>query len=116
MRKAILFGLVLVTALFVAPSCRQLSAVEWPKVVQCGPDVEDVVGAVTRVLFGEGNVHDELSDMARVHGTETILCIVDELREAWTAPGAAQTPERIHGAQSAAKFLGDVGTEIQRAD
>lgn len=79
------------------------SPVDWPVVVQCSPDVGDLVGIVTQILFTNGGESADtisasalsaLEDLGREHGFDTIACLVDALASRWSAPGAAQTPER----------------------
>lgn len=108
--------LLILAALLALPACKALGEVNWPKVAQCGPDVGDVVGAVSRVLLGKGDVVTELTDLARTHGTDTVVCLVDHLRADWSSPGASATPERVRGVARADVFLDEIGTDIQRSE
>lgn len=116
-------GLVLPLAMFLccgtlvtATAClppSQGGGVDWPKVAQCAPDVGDVIGIVSRVLFGSGDVKAELAEVAKEYGGEAVTCAVKQLQNKFTAPGAASSPERTHASERAAAFLDEVGTKFE---
>jgi len=95
-----------------APACKPDGGVDWPQVAKCAPDVSDVIGIVQRVLFGSGDVKAELTELAKEHGYEAVACAVETLKNKYTAPGSAVTPERTHAAERAQAFLDDIGTEF----
>lgn len=118
--NALVLSVLAVTALACAPSClpdSQGGGVDWPKVAKCGPSVDDVVGAVERVLLSDGTggmsdrAKSELEQLAQKHGANTIACLVDLLIQQWTSPGAAQLPERIAAAGRGRGFLSAEGVE-----
>jgi hypothetical protein len=103
-------------------SCVPHGPIDWPRVVQCGPDISDIIGAVTRILLSDnhesdaatlsGRAKDELSGLARTHGPDTVLCVIERLVNDWTAPGAASDPTRALGAARGQAFLDEVGVDI----
>lgn len=95
------------------PACLPGGGVDWPKVAKCAPGVEDVIGIVSRVLFGSGDVKTELAEVAREYGQEAVVCAVNTLQNKFTAPGAASSPERAHASERAAAFLDEVGTKFE---
>lgn len=120
MRTITLVLATVASALCTAPSClpeTQVGGVDWPKVAKCGPNVDDVVGAVERVLLsdGTGSLSDrakhELEQLAQQHGANTVACLVDLIVQQWTSPGAAQLPDRIAGASRGRGFLSAAGVE-----
>lgn len=106
-------GIVLALGLALG-GCQQLQVPDWPEVVECGPDVSDLVSVVSRVLLGQGDVVSELTQLAGTHGYDTVACLVDQLRSDWTESGAAASPERARGVQRAGAFLAEVGTRVER--
>ena len=95
---------------------------DWPKYVECGPDVSDLIATVTRVLFENGGsssetlgdrARAELEDLGRAHGFETVTCLVDRLVQDWSAPGAAQTPERMRATKRGKSLL--EGVDVKRS-
>ena len=94
--------------------------VNWPKVLQCGPNVSDLVGVVSRVLLADGGsdhatisvrAKSELEALARDYGPGTVACIVDRLVRDWRAPGATMEPNRVAAASRGEDFLRVVGVE-----
>jgi hypothetical protein len=96
----------------------------WPDVVECGPDISDVIGTVTNILLrgtsGETNLaevaKDELKQLAEEHGANAVVCAIDKLAGKsgdWFAPGATQTPERMGAAQRGRNFLESESIEVQ---
>lgn len=79
--------------------------VNWPAVVDCAPEPESIIGAVSEVLLDGGSWKQALEDLARVHGTTTVTCAVERLRSDWAAPGAAASPERVDGLVRANEFM-----------
>lgn len=97
--------------------------VDWPKVANCGPGVDDVVSSVSRVLL-DGSENDaeisdravhELEQLAAEHGADTVACLVDLLVSDWLRPGASPNPDRMAAAMRGQDFLRDVGTRIERS-
>lgn len=91
--------------------------VNWPAYTDCAPEVSDLVGTVSRILLGDGDADhrdigdrakDELTDLARAHGADTVACLVQQVVSDWTAPGAAQEPLRLSAAARGQDFLRDV--------
>ena len=109
-----LIRITLLASLFLVPlaSCK-LGKINWPQAVKCGPGISDLVGIVSEVLLGNGNVKKELENLARTHGTDTIVCLVERLRSDWSAPGSAASPARVHGVSRANEFLADIGTKVE---
>jgi len=101
------FGLSALTGI----GCHPAGTLNWPKAVECLPPVESVIGSVAETLLGGGSPKQALEDLARVHGTQTIVCAVERLRSDWTAPGAAASPERLDGVKKAEEFLRDVDSK-----
>lgn len=105
-------------------SCGPLSRVDWPKVATCGaPAGDEIIGTVSRVLLQDGHspslgdaARGELEDLAREHGPKLIACLVHELVDAWTSPGAAYEPTRAAGAARGQGFLDAVGTTIETTE
>lgn len=95
-------------------SCTKLERVDWPDVVRCGPTVTDIVGVVSDILLDGQDYHDRLERLARERGYDAVLCVVDELRQAWTSPGAAAHPTRTAAANRADAFIADTGAVIVR--
>ncbi len=117
MKTAALLRLILI--LFALTGCQTplpKSPVDWPKLAQCAPPVDDLIATVSRVLLQSIDVQEELTELAREHGAEVVVCLVDQLRLDWTAPGAASSPKRTAATTSAQDFLKAVGTEVQRAE
>jgi len=116
--KKTMFAHLLITCAVVlgvgAPTAcdRTQTPVNWPELVECGPGVSDLIGIVTEVLLGDGDVRTELDNLARTNGTETVVCVVERLRSDWSAPGASATPQRAKGVDRADAFLTDVGTKF----
>lgn len=112
---------LLALILFATAACGALQRVDWPKVAQCGPDVSDLVGVVSRVLLADGDDAESVSDrgrgeleqLAANHGANVVACVIDRLVRDWTAPGASQDAVRIAGAERGRAFLQDVGTETE---
>lgn len=122
MRRLLSYIVALFVVSLVAPACKPIEKIDWPKAVQCGPNIDDLIGTVSRILLSGGKTwKDELIDLARVHGNETVICIVDRLKHDWSQPTAARTPERNGegddpgGLGRATEFLHDTGTEITRS-
>ena len=96
--------------------------IDWPAVVECGPDVPDVVATVSRILLdGSGFDIDEddraeLERVAAEHGPRTVICLVDLLIQEWVSPGATQTQERFQAVERGRDFLRETGTRVMRVD
>jgi hypothetical protein len=109
-------ALLLVAGLAVA-SCAKTPL--WPAVAQCSGDVDGVVGQVTQILLndkGDGELSSagvkELESLALRYGGDTVVCLIDELVNEWTAPAATQHPGRRAAAVRAEKFLRSTGTKV----
>lgn len=94
--------------------------VNWPKVLECGTSVSNIVGTVSRILLADGtpDMHtltaageSALNDLAREYGPGVVACVVKELVHDWTSPGAAQSPLRAAAAARGANFLAEKGLE-----
>jgi len=107
-------GIVLLLAATFSACHTGMTKVNWPELARCGPGIEDIIGSVSEVLLNKGAVRTELENLARVHGTTTVVCAVERLRSDWMAPGAAASPERVEGVQRATAFLDEVGTRVER--
>lgn len=97
--------------------------VTWPDVVECGPDVPDLVSTVSRVLLdGSGLDIDAddrgtLEDLAAEHGPKTILCLVDLLvNREWSRPGASQSPKRLQAVSRGRDFINETGARVVRVE
>lgn len=111
-------------ALFIPfmPHCATLKDVVWPKVAECSGDViTDAVGAVGRILIGDGSENntsisdrgvEQLQGLASEHGASTIACIIDRLISDWLAPNAAINMNRMAAAARGKDFLNRVGTSV----
>lgn len=118
-RVAVALIFVVVMA-FGIGGCGTLAQVDWPRLVQCGPGVSDIVAIVSRILLADGSASTisdrgkaELQGLANEYGASTVACMIDRLRQDWTAPGAAQDSTRIAAAQRGSRFLADVGTQVE---
>ena len=105
-------NVLLVLAASLAAGCQPTGKVNWPALVECAPEPESIIGAVSEVLLNGGNWKQALEDLARVHGTTTVTCAVERLRSDWATPGAAASPERADGLARADEFL--TGKQIRR--
>ena len=111
MRKSWIVALVVVLA---CAGCDTLRTVIWPTAVTClaTPSVE-AVAQVKAIVERDGieNVFSSetvgmLEDLARELGPETVVCIIKELIDAYTAPtGMEPPPERLAAARRAQDFL-----------
>lgn len=103
-----LMGLALALSL---TGCTPQKRVDWPKVLECGPDISDIITTVTRILLADGprslspSSTDELRDLALVHGTDVVACTIERLIQDWTRPGSAQAPETLMAASRGRQFL-----------
>lgn len=105
--------IALFSALLFASSACELGAVNWPEAIKCGPGISDLIGIVSEILLGESNVEHELEGLARTHGTDTVVCLVERLRTDWTSPGSAASPTRVRGVERADVFLSGIGTKFE---
>ena len=108
-----LVAAALSTLLFVAAACKSLPPIKWPELAKCGPDVSEIIGAVSEVLLNKKDPIKELENLARLHGTTTVVCAVEQLRSDWTKPGASATPARVTGINNANAVLSHMGTKIE---
>lgn len=117
MRKLLMIGaaVALIACGFLGSAGAPVS---WPRLVQCAPSVEDVVGAVGRILLADDDDASisargkrELEDLARVHGPSTIACLIERLVQDWTDPGKAQDPLLTHSAERGRAFLREVNSQ-----
>ena len=98
-------------------SCTPQHKVDWPRVLECGSKVSDIVATVTRILLADGprGLSDmrrkELLELATKHGSEAVACTINQLVHDWTGPGAALAPETLDAAQRGQAFLESVGVE-----
>jgi len=99
------------------------SGITWPKVAHCVPTASDLMGTVQRVLLGDGDntqttisdrAKSELTDLAVNHGSQAIACLIDQVIQDWTRPGAAASDERVAATARGRSFLNQVGTQIER--
>lgn len=117
-RRVFRFAAVMVFACTTA-RCRPSGPFHWPEVARCLPDVSDLVGTVTQILLRDarsssasGETKRLLEQLAREHGADTVLCLVDRLMRDWTSPNASSSPERVAAAGRAEAWLAEVGTQI----
>lgn len=101
--------------LFVA--CRpigetKLGSIDWPALVRCGPDIEDIIGAVSEILLNGSKVSEQLGSLARTHGPDAVVCAVDRLRADWSSPGAASSSARVEALGRADVWFDEVGSEV----
>ena len=108
---------ILLVAGLAVTSCTKTPL--WPAVAQCSGDVNGVVGQVTQILLndkGDGELSSagvkELENLALRYGGDTVVCLIDELVNEWTAPAATQHPGRRAAAIRAEKFLQSTGTKV----
>ena len=107
------YSTTILAALLGLTSACELGPVNWPEALKCGPGISDLIGIVSEVLLGTTNVKKELESLALTHGTTTVVCLVEQLRSDWSAPGAAASPARVHGVQRADAFLSEIGTKFE---
>lgn len=97
----------------------------WDDVVECTEGViPSVIDSVTRILIdgvsGQKTLsqaaEDELTDLAKEHGSAAVVCAIDKLASDWTAPGATQERERMGAVQRGRAFLDDKGIEVKHVD
>lgn len=106
---------ILILTILTTLSCTSLSNIDWPQVAKCGkPAATDLIGIVGEVLLDGKDYKSRLTDLARRHGYETVVCVVDQLRSKWTGSAAASHPMRITAAARARAFLDDVGSQVVR--
>jgi len=99
-------------------------SIDWPSYVECGPDVSDLIGVVTRIVmsndgFAQGkeladNAVAELEALAKEHGGETVACLVDRLIADWSRPGAAASEQIGPALERAKSFMRSEGIEVRR--
>lgn len=125
MLKARHLILAYVIALCAATGCTVLKDVIWPTTVKClaapaAEAVERVKAIVERdgldnVFSGESLT--ALENVAREYGAETVVCIIKELIDAYTAPTGMQAPpERLAAARRAQDFLNEHEIDVREPE
>jgi len=99
-------------------------SIDWPSYVDCGPDVSDLIGVVTRIVmsndgFAQGkeladNAVAELEALAKEHGGETVACLLDRVIADWSRPGAAASEQIGPALERAKSFMRSEGIEVKR--
>lgn len=92
--------------------CSNFSEPDWPEMLTCAPDSSQLVGRVGEVLYNEQDPKDALVNLAKEEGPNVVVCIVRQLWDRWTSPGAAITVQRTLAIHNAEQFLKSVGTEV----
>jgi hypothetical protein len=101
------------------------TSVDWGRVVNCAPDVGDLVGTVTEILVSSVDRadplkvspagQDQLGRLAKQHGASTVLCLIDQLTRDWSNPSmAAVAPWRPKAAARGRDFIESHGVTIKR--
>lgn len=98
-------------------SCTPQKTVDWPRVLECGTKVTDIITTVTRILLQDGMLamsprsREELLELGRQHGGGEVACAVQRAVNDFTGPGAAITAETGGAAARGLWFLDSVGVE-----
>ena len=87
--------------------------INWPAMVECGPSASDLIGVVTEVLYAGESFKESLSDLAREKGPDTVICVVEHLRQRWTDSAASMTTQRRDAIGNANEFLEWTKTEVR---
>jgi hypothetical protein len=106
---------ILIVLALTNTACRSLPPVVWPELAKCAPPVESIIGSVSEILLGKTSPKQELENLARVHGTDTVVCAVERLRSDWRTPGASASPERADALGRADAWLLEVHTKGELA-
>lgn len=104
---------ILLAALVFAPACKQLEAINWPEVIKCGLGDRALLGEITEILRGDGDPKAKLEDLARTHGTDAVVCLVEVLRADQSAPALDKMPGRSQIVERANTFLREAGTRFE---
>lgn len=110
-RSGPLMALALSSA--AASGCGPHRRVEWPDVVSCAPDAGDIAATVSRILLaGDGpsmgaRARRELARLALVHGTGTVVCLVDLFADSWRGD-----PEKGAAAKRCEDFIDSTGVKV----
>lgn len=104
---------VLLAVFVFAPACKQLGAINWPEVIKCGLGDRALLGEITEILLGDGEPKAELEKLARTHGTDAIVCLVEALRSDWAAPAFEKMPGHERIVDRANAFLRETGTKFE---
>lgn len=116
---------LLISALILAAGCVSSTAgggstTIWDQAVKCGVDEGgSTIADVSSVLLeGSGTAMgpaqvSELEQLALQHSTHAISCLVQQLINDWTRPGAAPVPERLDAAARGKDFLRQKGVTVE---
>ena len=115
---------IVVAALIAATGCTTLKDVVWPTTVKClATPAAAAVAEVKAIVERDGieNVFSGdslkmLENVARKYGPETVVCIIKELIDAYTAPtGMQAAPEKMAAARRAQDFLNEHEIVVQES-
>lgn len=93
--------------------------VDWPRVLNCGPVVADIVATVTRILLASSSDpaqldpsgKRELQRLAEQEGASAVACAIRAAVDDWRRPGAALSGETIGAAMRGDAFLAEQGVQ-----
>lgn len=122
---------VLLCTFFAAPACVPPGhPLAWPRVVECGPTVDQLLPTVSAIVLDQGQPGEtftdqaqrELEELARQHGPATVACLVQRVVQQFMAQDTsrmAASPGPDPGrdaAREAAARRGQVWLQAQGVD